>query len=79
MELTCFHQYIGGDICSKIKKSVCILNRQCGAMLAAPIMGHNAIFTLLVCTILAHFFTLTITFKGMGCGVGMGRLPFGQV
>ncbi len=40
------HQYVGGNICSKFLKSVSILNTQCSAMLAAPIIGHDLIITL---------------------------------
>ncbi len=46
MELTCFHKYIGGNICSKITKLLVFLNRQCAAILAAPIMDHDVIVTL---------------------------------
>ncbi len=54
MELTYNPQYIGAtvtvttnisvQICSKLK-IVSFFNRQCAAMLAAPIMGHDVIFT----------------------------------
>jgi len=46
VELTCFHQYIGSNICSKITKLLVFSNRQCAAILAAPIMGHDVLFTL---------------------------------
>ncbi len=53
-------------------KSVSILNRQCAAMLAAPIMGHDVIFTLFgVYSFGAFFSQLQITFEDRGWGVGM--------
>jgi hypothetical protein len=35
------HHFNGGKICSKILKKFSILNRQCAAMLASPIMGQD--------------------------------------
>ncbi len=65
------HQYIGGNICSKMKKIVSFLNRQCAAMLAAPITGHDVIFTLYdVYSFGAFFHCYT---------VGKGRPRIGQV
>jgi hypothetical protein len=39
----------------QIKINFSILNRAGAAMLAAPIIGHDAMLTLLVCTVLVHF------------------------
>ncbi len=49
-----------------ILKSVSILNQQCAAMLAAPIMDHGVIFTMFLCSVLAHFSQLQLTFEGGG-------------
>jgi len=56
-------------------------------MLAAPIMGHDGMFTpwrnkslvytVFVCTVLAYFLTVIITFEGRGRGEREGRLPIG--
>jgi hypothetical protein len=44
-------------------KSFIILDRQCAAMLAAPRIGHDVIYTVwLVCTVLVHFFTVSNDF-----------------
>ncbi len=43
-------------------------------MLATTIVGNDAMF--IVCTVLAHFFTVTIIFEGRGRGEV--RLPIGQ-
>jgi hypothetical protein len=52
-------------------KNVSILIRQCAAMLAAPIMDHDVIFTLfLVFSFGAFFSQLQITFEGGGGGWG---------
>ncbi len=63
---------MSGNICLKIKKRISILNRQCAAMLAAPIIGHDVKFTLFgVHSFGAFFSQLQITFEDRGWGVGM--------
>jgi hypothetical protein len=55
----------------KNKKKISLLNRQCAAMLAAPIMGHDVIFTLFGCVLFWRIFSqLQITFEGWGDGEG---------
>jgi hypothetical protein len=76
VKLTCFHQYIGPTVsvnCNEILVVIYAQNRRCTAMLAAPIIGHDIIFTLFGVTSFSAFFSqLRTGFKGRE-GVGIER------